>query len=491
MPLDGVELFKLVGAFAAPEARKDAATALAHALGGDELIVFVPDPALGVLLPAPGLSQTLRGAAEWRAFLEQCTRKGEHVGTLPSGDGLPTPARGCAAGAGGVIVVLTGEGAPAASFGALRPQLPVLGALFKTELRLNASEVHARSADAAVGRSRVLTGALQQMRERLEAALLEAEAARISAKMRAEQAEEFADELQAQAAHLEEMAAEMEEVNAQLTETTEEAERARAAADEANRAKSEFLANMSHELRTPINAIIGYGELLEMEIAGPLNPVQRAHLERIRSSSGHLLTLISDILDLAKVEAGQMTVEHRRESITEVVRETAALVEAQYMAKSVGLDTTGIVADAEYVGDSDRARQILLNLLSNAVKFTPPGGSVSVRYGITEHPDRGARLSGTRRWTYVHVEDTGIGIEPNEMARVFQPFVQAQEGYTRTHGGTGLGLTISRQLARLMGGDLTLRSEPGKGSCFSLWLPTEAAIKGVLDEEIRVREPAG
>jgi signal transduction histidine kinase len=479
-------LLSLVGAFAEPGGRGDAAARLARFLGADDAVLFAPDPELGVPLPAPGLRQTLHAAREWRAFVERCAAEGEHAGTLPDADGEPTRALGCAAGHG-VVLVATGEGTSAEALAAVRPVLPLFGALFRAERRVDAAEVRARSADEAVGRARVLTQALQHMRERLEGALAEAEAARAEARLRAEHAEALTEELQVQAGHLEEQATELEMLNAELAERTGEAERARAAADAANRAKSEFLANMSHELRTPINAVLGYGELLEMEIAGPVTAGQRLHLERIRSSGRHLLTLINDILDLAKVEAGQLTVEHNLETLERVVQEALTIVDGQYAERGVELRNACEDVDVPYVGDHDRVRQILLNLLSNAAKFTEPGGSVTLRCGTTATPDAGAEVSGAGPWTYAQVEDTGIGIEEEQARSVFQPFVQVESGRTRTQGGTGLGLTISRQLARLMGGDLTLRTEMGKGSCFTLWLPTDAAVEGALDSSIRIR----
>jgi signal transduction histidine kinase len=482
---DAVQAAGLVGAFAEPAARAEAAAALARHLGADDLLVFSPDPELGVYLPAPGLRQTLGGAAAWRAFVQTCAGQGGCTGELPGMDGRPVPARGCAA--EGVVLVVTGEGAAAAELDALRPVLPVLGALFAAERKVNAVEVRARSADEAAERARVLNRTLQQVRGRLEEALHDAEEARADARARAEYAEQLAEELQAQASEMQEQAAEMEMLNESLAARTEEAELARAAADTANRAKSDFLATMSHELRTPINAVLGYNELLDLEIAGPVTAGQRLHIERIRSSSRHLLTLINDILDLAKVEAGQLTVEHEPDTVGEVLREAVALVGAQYAEREVTLRNDCSEPDTPYVGDRDRVRQILLNLLSNAVKFTEPGGSVTVRCGTTAQPHPGAVLAGPGPWTCLEVEDTGIGIDPDEVGSVFEPFVQVEGGRTRTQGGTGLGLTISRQLARLMGGDLTLRSEKGKGSCFSLWLPAHTAAQGAIDESILIR----
>jgi signal transduction histidine kinase len=481
---DGGELLARVGAFAARTTRQDAAADLARTLCGDELLLFSRDPELGLFLPAPGLRQTLHGAGEWRAFVERCAREGEASGTLPGPGGAPLRAAGCAA--EGAVAVLTGDGARVHRLAELRPVLPLLGALFDTERREDAAELRARTAGESAARARVLTQTLQQVRERLEEALAEAGLARNEARDRAEHAEGLAVELQAQAEQLQDQAAELEMLNAELSISTEEAERARDAADAANRAKSEFLANMSHELRTPINAILGYGELLDMELAGPVTPEQRAQLDRIRSSSRHLLTLINDILDLSKVEAGQMVVQHVASRIHVEVLEAVSVVGAQYGERGVELMNECSGGDGRYVGDPDRVRQVLLNLLSNAGKFTEPGGRVMVRCGTTTRPDPRAYLAGTSTWTFVQVEDTGIGIGPDDAARVFQPFVQAVEGRTRTQGGTGLGLTISRQLARLMGGDLTLRSEPGNGSCFTLWLPADAVVAGALDEGIRL-----
>ena len=269
-----------------------------------------------------------------------------------------------------------------------------------------------------------------------------------------------------------------ERILVQLTEVTGQvharrgAEQARVAADEANRAKSQFLANMSHELRTPINAITGYAELLELGIGGALTQQQRHHVDRIRSSSRHLTTLINEVLDLAKVESGQMTAERERVPVTEVLTDALTLVQPQAARRGLRLyDHTAEARGAELMGDRDRVRQVLANLLSNAVKFTEPGGRVSVCASVTDEPDGDARLPGDGPWVRIDVEDTGMGIPPERLATVFEPFVQVDASYTRQAGGTGLGLTISRRLARLMEGDLTVRSTPGRGSCFTLWLP--------------------
>ena len=255
----------------------------------------------------------------------------------------------------------------------------------------------------------------------------------------------------------------MERVRAQLVERTADAEAA-------NRAKSEFLANMSHEFRTPINAIVGYSDLLQLGISGPLTETQKEQLTRIRASSDHLLGLVEDVLDLAKIEAGRIEIKQELSYVAEPVTAALELITIQAEARGLRLDNRcGATSALAFQGDADRVRQILANVLSNAVKFTEPGGKISVSCTIEAEPDPRARLL-PGQWVCVRVEDTGIGIAAEQVEAVFQPFVQAESGHTRTRGGTGLGLTISRRLARLMGGDLTVSSELGRGSCFTLWL---------------------
>ena len=229
--------------------------------------------------------------------------------------------------------------------------------------------------------------------------------------------------------------------------------------EEANRAKSEFLATMSHELRTPLNAISGYTELLKMGLRGPVTEEQIADLERINRSQSHLLGIINDILQFAKLESGQleMTVD---EFPVETALDTAEeLVRPQLEAKKISYARLRGDKSARVRADADRFQQIVLNLLSNALKFTPEGGRITVAWRIEQ-----------QRFL-IDVADTGIGIAVDQFERIFDPFVQVQSGTTRTSEGVGLGLAISRDMARQMGGDVYVTSELGNGSTFTLALP--------------------
>ena len=248
----------------------------------------------------------------------------------------------------------------------------------------------------------------------------------------------------------------------------------------ASRAKSEFLATMSHEMRTPLNAVVGYAELLDLELPGSLNPAQHQYLERIRGASARLLKLITDVLDLAKVDAGRLVLARDRGDVASVIAE--AVRAAQPLATERGV-RIGVHHEGapEFIGDRRRVVQIVEQLVSNAVRFSERGGGVSVEATRFQPVDANAGGNAASCWCAIRVEDAGTGIPPGDLEAIFQPFTQLDATLARTEEGSGLGLTIVRRLARLMGGDLSVTSRLGAGSVFTVWLPAPAVIEGEGD----------
>jgi PAS domain S-box-containing protein len=238
----------------------------------------------------------------------------------------------------------------------------------------------------------------------------------------------------------------------------QELRQAKEAAEAASRAKSEFLANMSHELRTPMNAIIGYTDCLLEGLDGPLAPAQADSLQRVADASRLLLALLNDILDLAKIEAGRMELHRSRGDLCQVVRDAADTMGLLASRKGLPLELALPARPVAIWADLSKLRQILLNLLDNAIKFTA-AGSVSVT------------VTRTADGSVVSVQDTGIGMAPEVLQRIFQPFTQADSSTTKRYGGTGLGLSIARHLAALHGGEIQVTSEVGVGTTFRLVLP--------------------
>lgn len=237
---------------------------------------------------------------------------------------------------------------------------------------------------------------------------------------------------------------------------------ARAEAESANGAKSDFLAVMSHELRTPLSAIMGYQELLADGITGPVNEQQAQQLGRIKASARHLLSLIDEILTFTRLDAGKETLDIERLDLRSLLDQSAELIEPLAHVKNLDVKVVGPVSATMVDTDATKVRQMLVNLLSNAVKFTDEG-----RVTLT-----GERCVDQLCLT---VSDTGIGIAPEQQQRIFDPFWQVEQSATRRATGTGLGLTVTRRLANLLGGDVTVNSTPGSGTTFTIMLPVDVA----------------
>jgi len=302
----------------------------------------------------------------------------------------------------------------------------------------------------------VLAGALIE-RERL---LVQNEADRQALAQANDTLEAQHAELEAANESLQENAAELEMMNQQLQENATELEMQADELEAANRAKSDFLATMSHELRTPLNAIAGYADLLLAGVRGELTGPQRSDVERMKRSGQHLLGLINDILNFAKLEAGQIEFHLSDLRVAPLLQSLEELVRPQVDAKDLAYSQRVPAAELALRGDGEKVRQVLLNLVTNAVKFTDPGGRISVECDADD----------TR--VHIRVADTGRGIPDEHLSRIFDPFIQIDRERTpKSQQGVGLGLSISRDLAHGMGGTLTASSTVGEGSTFTLTLP--------------------
>jgi signal transduction histidine kinase len=337
--------------------------------------------------------------------------------------------------------------------------LMIVGTLFVTTASLLLNRVLVQSAEREEEAARELARHNTILQE--QAAELE---------MQQQQLQEQAAELEMQAERLQDQQTELEVANEELVATAEElqartvlAEELRDIAEAANRAKGDFLAMMSHELRTPLNAISGYTELLQLGLRGGISDEQAEDLRRIQANSRHLLGMINDVLNFARVESGKLEFRSEPVELLQFIGTLEPMISPQVQAAGLRYEVTG---DAPVVvsADSEKLRQLLLNLIINAVKFTSAGGSVSVRVGV----DQGNAT--------VAITDTGCGIPADKLTDVFEPFVQVDRQLnSAAREGVGLGLAISRELAAAMDGELSVSSEVGRGSTFTVRLPVVAA----------------
>jgi signal transduction histidine kinase len=266
-------------------------------------------------------------------------------------------------------------------------------------------------------------------------------------------------ELRERSGEIERLNAALERRGAELLVQAAAADDARRLADQANRAKSDFLAMMSHELRTPLGAILGYARLIELGAAGPVSPEQRAYLARIAAAQEHLLGLIDNLLSFARLDSGRLPLDPERVLLGELCSATHTLTQPQIAASGVRYRCMEVPPDLAVFADRGKVLQILVNLVSNAIKFTEPGGEIGLAVEVV--PDL----------VRVAVHDTGRGIPASQLEAIFEPFVQVERRLRGTGEGVGLGLAISRELARAMGGDVQVASTLGTGSVFTLTLP--------------------
>ncbi len=277
-------------------------------------------------------------------------------------------------------------------------------------------------------------------------------------------------------------------LDARVKERTSKLEDAMLLAESTNRTKSEFLANMSHELRTPLNAIIGFSEAMLNGIYGPINEKHREYLNDILLSGENLLGLINDILDLSKIESGDINLERREFSVNELLKSSVGMFREKTAKHNISIEYRVEDGLDEIVADQRKLKQVVVNLLSNAIKFTPDGGTISVNARSVHHPPFGiqgtdgsksaeqstANLEHDVDFVEISVKDTGIGIGKDDIPKLFQSFQQLESPYQKRYGGTGLGLFLTRRLVELHGGSIRVESEKSKGTSFTVSIPLKS-----------------
>jgi signal transduction histidine kinase len=284
--------------------------------------------------------------------------------------------------------------------------------------------------------------------------------------------------------------AEIERLGVIAEEARARAEAAQHVAERSVVVRDRFMALTTHELRSPLNAVIGYLELLDMELAAAMTEKQKGYFARIQRASKHLLGVTNDFLDMAQGDAGRLKVARHEGAARHVISEASALIAPQAAARNVNVRLHEATEHLMYLGDAARVRQVLVNVLGNAVSFTPPGGSVNIIAARATEPPAGSALAADDGpWCTIRVEDAGPGIPSDKLGHVFEPFVQLSSDGQASRQGSGLGLTVSRQLSLLMRGDLTVASE-GAGAVFTLWL-AEGLPKAALAVPPAERERAG
>ena len=403
----GTPTFTIIGRLADVVSRRAASVELAERFGVDEFLLFVKDPELGVVLPAPGFPQTRGGGAEWRAFLAKCGEPGLHRATVVDTETTKSSPALAYAGEDGTTLVLVGGTPDADEVERFLPTLPLVSAILRAENVAQLATGEATAARAAARHAEGLASALDATRSELEKAL--ADAARLNGELK-----------------------------------------------EADRSKDEFLAMLGHELRNPMAAISGALALMRAREGDTSVAARgRAIIER---QAEQLARLVDDLLDVARITRGKITLRVHRVDVREIVRRaietTRPLLDQKHHTLRVS-DGAATWATA----DSTRLEQMITNLLTNAAKYTDPGGMVTV-----DVDREGGHV-------VVRVSDSGIGIAPEVLARVFEPFFQVTQALERSQGGMGMGLALVRQLAELHGGSADARSEVGKGSVFSIRIP--------------------